>query len=434
MVLFGGQLTKVVRCRGKLNTLKINKIIIYTYQIIFEFYRTIASIGTKKIAVLAAIVSIMLIIIICISISSNQSSNQSQIRPITTKMTTTSTTMTKTTKTATTITTTTTKVAKSTTIHTPVQCDTLRGNNVEWIDGTQYDLGCLGYVKSTKPFQKAETFCASLDSHLVEIFNQNQQDFIKQKAQQFHNSFWIGLKRFDTTWKWINSNQQPNYTAWSPGEPHNNGRTMAVMYRSYDYNWVDVHGNIFQSYSICQVTNQTVIDALDVPIAPHQINDTGTYIIRMKNCSEMTSIISILGTCIESNSHVNKLKGTSSIHVDGWNIHIQLITKTNIVTTYYDRCKNLGGPKDFWAGCCGGKIISTTLYGCGHAKLNVGNCQRHSHVRVYLDGKFIGDIPSQTNSKVFEFAFKEGSILKINDGGGIIKFNNFEVTDCNCGD
>ena len=50
MVLFGSQLTKVVRCRGKLNTLEINKIILHKYQIIFEFYRTIASIGTKKIA------------------------------------------------------------------------------------------------------------------------------------------------------------------------------------------------------------------------------------------------------------------------------------------------------------------------------------------------------------------------------------------------
>ena len=54
----------------------------------------------------------------------------------------------------------------------------------------------------------------------------------------------------------------------------------------------------------------------------------------MQNCSEMTSIISILGTCIESNSHVNKLKGTSSKHVDGWNIDIDLITKK--------LCKNFG--------------------------------------------------------------------------------------------
>ena len=122
------------------------------------------------------------------------------------------------------------------------------------------------------------------------------------------------------------------------------------------------------------------------------------------------------------------MKGTSSKHVDGWNIDIDLITKKI--------CKNFGGPKDFWAGCCGGKIISTTLNGCGHATLNVGNCWR-SHrkrhpVHVYLDGKLIGEVSKNTNSKVFKFGFIEGSVLKIDSNGGIIKFNNFEVTNCNC--
>ena len=147
----------------------------------------------------------------------------------------------------------------------------------------------------------------------------------------------------------------------------------------------------------------------------------------------MTSIISILGTSIESNSHVNKLKGSSSKHVDGWNIDMDLITKTDD-PFLRDLCKDLGGPKDFWAGCCGGEIISTTLYGCGHGKLNVGNCWRSDRhpVHVYLDGKLIGEVSKNTNSKVFNFGFIEGSVLKINSNGGIIKFNNFEVTNCNC--
>ena len=66
-------------------------------------------------------------------------------------------------------TTTTTTVVKSTTIHTSVQCDALRGDNVEWIDGTQYDLGCLGFVKSKQLSKNAETFCTSLDSHTVDL-------------------------------------------------------------------------------------------------------------------------------------------------------------------------------------------------------------------------------------------------------------------------
>ena len=77
----------------------------------------------------------------------------------------------------------------------------------------------------------AETFCTSLGSHLVEIFNQDQQDFIKQKADLIGKAewnggyWWIGLKRghFSSTWKWIYSNQPPNYTTWANGKPYWNG-------------------------------------------------------------------------------------------------------------------------------------------------------------------------------------------------------------------
>ena len=127
----------------------------------------------------------------------------------------------------TTSTTTTTTVPKSTTFHTPVQCNALGGDNVEWIDGTHLDLGCLGYVRSRLVARDAEEFCAtSLDSHLVEIYNQDQQDFITQKAKQIRNEtsyggfWWIGLKRArnSSTWKWIYSNQAPNYTSWANAE------------------------------------------------------------------------------------------------------------------------------------------------------------------------------------------------------------------------
>ena len=162
--------------------------------------------------------------------------------------------------------------------------------------------------------------------------------------------------------------------------------------------------------------------------------------------------IYVLGTCIESNNLVNKLKGTSSTYVNGWMMAycLDLVTKTDDQHGFYYGCEALGGPKDFWAGCCdptrcppAGAAITTALNGCGHAKLNVGNCwpswrsdryrrPDYYHVQVYLDGKVIGEVPRATNSKIFEFAFKEKSVLKIDPKGGIIKFNNFEVTDCNC--
>ena len=79
-------------------------------------------------------------------------------------------------------------------------------------------------------------------------------------------------------------------------------------------------------------------------------------------------------------------------------------------------------------------LISTTLHGCGHAKLNVGKCWNHKPLQVTLDGTLIGEVPTETNSKIFKFAFKEGSVLQLitSSGGAILKFNHFEVTNCIC--
>ena len=78
--------------------------------------------------------------------------------------------------------------------------------------------------------------------------------------------------------------------------------------------------------------------------------------------------------------------------------------------------------------------ISTRLYGCGHAKVDIGNCWDSPlhNTQIYIDGKSIGNVAGNTRSKVFNFAFKDGSVLKIIPRGGILRFNNFEVIDCNC--
>ena len=140
--------------------------------------------------------------------------------------------------------------------------------------------------------------------------------------------------------------------------------------------------------------------------------------------------IFVPGTCIERNKLVDKLKGTSSPYVNGWSISgIDLVTKTDDQHGYYYSCAALGGTRAFWAGRYDGRQISgatiwTSLNGCGHAKLNVGNCCPKWHsspyyrpqyydVKVYLDGKVIGEIHKGTNSKIFEFAFRDKSIIKI---------------------
>ena len=152
-----------------------------------------------------------------------------------------------------------------------IQCNTLDigGNNVKWIDGTDLGLGCLGFVNSPMLSYDAEIYCSSLSGslHLVEIFNQAQQNFLKLKAKQIsHNSgrnYWIGLKRMGpSTWKWIHSKKYPQFTSWLPNSNGPNegifDSPLASIYHFQDYNWVDMNRHV-KFYPLCQLDNDCVV-------------------------------------------------------------------------------------------------------------------------------------------------------------------------------
>ena len=138
-------------------------------------------------------------------------------------------------------------------------------------------------------------------------------------------------------------------------------------------------------------------------------------------------------SCFETNCHVNMIKGTSSKSVPGWNITMFVLLgsfgSTNI--EYYNQCRDLGGgtnPNHFWAGYSGN--ISTTLKGCGNAKVNVGNCyDESSAVLIYRDEVKIGEV-LKTSQVEFTFSYKEGSVLRIDNNHALTRFYNFEVTEC----
>merc|ERR1712062_381480 len=83
----------------------------------------------------------------------------------------------------------------------------------DWIDGISVNFSCIGiFGYGSKSYHEATTFCASLDSHLVEIFTEEQQDFLTAKIRdKFGRSgdrnFWIGLKFNGSNWHWQHSNR-----------------------------------------------------------------------------------------------------------------------------------------------------------------------------------------------------------------------------------
>ena len=76
--------------------------------------------------------------------------------------------------------------------------------------------------------------------------------------------------------------------------------------------------------------------------------------------------------------------------------------------------------------------MTTRLSGCGHAILDFGNCwdRRTYKVEVFLNGNRISRANGSTPSKIVEFDFIDGDILKLKEDGAIIKFNKLTITNC----
>ena len=118
---------------------------------------------------------------------------------------------------------------------------------------------------------EAENYCTSRGYRLVEIYDQDQQDFLHeyislassygQLGSEPENGYWIGLKRTGlSTWKWLDSGLTPEYNAWkSPNQPSNgNADILATMYPEHDYKWVDLDGDGSHSHRNCRPICQKI--------------------------------------------------------------------------------------------------------------------------------------------------------------------------------
>ena len=62
-------------------------------------------------------------------------------------------------------------------------CSSLEDPDIDWFNGHHLGFGCIGLVKTAMPSSEAENYCVSRGYRLVEIYDQNQQNFIVEKCK-----------------------------------------------------------------------------------------------------------------------------------------------------------------------------------------------------------------------------------------------------------
>ena len=142
--------------------------------------------------------------------------------------------------------------------------------------------------------------------------------------------------------------------------------------------------------------------------------------------------------CVNLNSHVNKLRGTKTKNVPGWNLE-SVMSGSFLNTVNYTSCfinNNWWGWGSNLSITNGNETSSiyTTLSGCGVGKLEFGNCSAFYgpgiKVKVHLNGNEIG-MAARGEKKTIGFNFKNGDILKLTGyEQGVIQFNSFTILSC----
>ena len=133
-----------------------------------------------------------------------------------------------------------------------------------WTDATRVNLGCLLFDVSTeKSWLDSENFCGkNFSAHLVEIFNEEQQEYIMMKAFELElitgkaRYWWLGLtdESYEGRWYWSHSLVEANFTAWSSSRyPRNDTSINFAELLIRNYEWVDVVNDAGGVYPICQL-------------------------------------------------------------------------------------------------------------------------------------------------------------------------------------
>jgi len=135
-----------------------------------------------------------------------------------------------------------------------------------WNDATHMNLGCILFNATSKmSWHDAQKVCKeSSSSHLVEIFSQEQQDYLTMKAFEAElltgteQDWWIGLTddNSEGRWYWIDSLKAADYIPWGVWQPDGDeAANFGSMFAGFDYRWTD-ETSAFEyrggAYPICQ--------------------------------------------------------------------------------------------------------------------------------------------------------------------------------------
>uniref|UniRef100_G1KTH1 C-type lectin domain-containing protein n=1 Tax=Anolis carolinensis TaxID=28377 RepID=G1KTH1_ANOCA len=119
-----------------------------------------------------------------------------------------------------------------------------RGNSSvlspEPLQWEEFGDSCYYFSDTTEQWENAKKICAAVNSHLIIINSNTEQNFVVQKIKQ--TSVWLGLHdtEVEGTWRWVDGSLLERNGYWKSGEPNDahGAEDCAVLYK--EKNWNDI--------------------------------------------------------------------------------------------------------------------------------------------------------------------------------------------------
>ena len=136
-----------------------------------------------------------------------------------------------------------------------------------WVDARSVNLGCLyfDFNINSISWPNAKQHCENLnygtfphDTHLIEIFSDEQMTFLKNTNEIKQGSkWWNGLNNYENSneFIWSHSKLKLNFTPpWMTSYPKKRENSHVIMQQNgNNYEWYDTQGDSLL-YPICQFT------------------------------------------------------------------------------------------------------------------------------------------------------------------------------------
>ncbi|KAM8972469.1 hepatic lectin-like [Pelodytes ibericus] len=124
------------------------------------------------------------------------------------------------------------------------------GCGPEW---TKFNGSCYFFSEKKFNWMKARSLCLGMESDLVVIDSQMEQNFLGSKTKD--NRYWIGLndEEDEGVWSWVDgTNYTTSFKFWKKGEPNDHEKNEDCAHMWISGEWNDVHCTYNQCYAICE--------------------------------------------------------------------------------------------------------------------------------------------------------------------------------------